>query len=63
VIPVSKRAVDAVFQAMFSLTDLRVLLRETAPTHELSADEKGRAERLLKDVEQQVATLKQELIR
>jgi hypothetical protein len=63
VIPVSKRAVDAVFAAMFALTDLRVLLRDTAPSHELGPEERGRAERHLKELEQQVTILRQELVR
>jgi hypothetical protein len=48
---------------MFSLTDIRALLRETAPSHELDSAERSRAERLLQDLEQQVALLKQELVR
>ncbi|MDD1719376.1 MAG: hypothetical protein LUQ25_04900 [Methanoregulaceae archaeon] len=55
--------VDSVFQAMFSLTDLRVLLRATAPAHELDPDQRSEAERLIRDLEQQVIILKEELIR
>lgn len=59
----SKRAVDMTFQAIYTLTDLRVLLRETAPTHELDAQERARAERLLENLERQVGSLKQEMLR
>ena len=35
VILVSKRAIDALFESFFILTDVRVMLRETAPRHDL----------------------------
>jgi len=59
----SKRAVDIVFQAMYSLTDLRVILRETAPSHELDTDKRTQAQRLLENLERQTAALKQEMLR
>jgi hypothetical protein len=59
----SKRAVDTVFQAMYSLTDLRVILRETAPSHELDPDQRAQAGRLLENLERQVASLKEEMLR
>jgi hypothetical protein len=59
----SKRAVDVIFQAMYSLTDLRVILRETAPSHELDTERRAQAERLLENLERQVASLKQEMLR
>ena len=43
----SKRAVDLVFSATYLLVDLRMILRETAPTHELSDKQKAEAARLL----------------
>ncbi|MCX6698297.1 MAG: hypothetical protein NTV84_12310 [Methanoregula sp.] len=59
----SKRAVDMVFQATYTLTDLRMILRETAPTHELAADKKAQVERLLDNLERQVGSLKQEMLK
>ncbi len=59
----SKRAVDMVFQTAYTLTDLRVLLRETAPRHEFSPDQKAQAQRLLENLERQVASLKQEMLK
>ena len=58
----SKRAVDTVFQAMFTLTDLRVILRETAPSHGLDNVQQARAETLLTDLERQVEILREELL-
>ena len=59
----SKRAVDMVFQAIYTLTDLRMILRETAPSHELDANQKTQVERLLDNLERQVGSLKQEMLK
>ena len=61
--PVSKRAVDLTFQAIYTLTDLRALFRKTAPTHELDSDQRVEAGRLLENLERQVASLRQEMLR
>jgi hypothetical protein len=59
----SKRAVDMTFQAIYTLTDLRILLRETAPSHEFDANQKTQAQRLLENLERQVGSLKQEMLK
>jgi hypothetical protein len=59
----SKRAVDMTFQAIYTLTDLRILLRETAPSHELDKDQRVQAERLLENLERQIGSLKQEMLK
>ncbi len=59
----SKRAVDMTFQAMYTLTDLRVLLRETAPSHEFDEKQKVQVQRLLDNLERQVGSLKQEMLK
>ena len=51
------------FQALYTLTDIRVILRETAPSHELDAGQRAQAERLCENLERQAASLKQELLR
>ncbi len=58
----SKRAVDLIFSTTYLLTDLRMLLRETAPTHELDEKQKAEAARLLENLERQVGSLKQEML-
>jgi len=60
--PVSKRAIDAVFESMFILTDLRVLLRETAPLHRLDQQQREAAEALITGLQQQVNALREELL-
>jgi len=59
----SQRATDALFQSLFLLTDVRVMLRETAPLHQLDAGEKAKAEKILSKVKRQVEILEEELIR
>ncbi|MDD2473200.1 MULTISPECIES: hypothetical protein [unclassified Methanoculleus] len=59
----SKRAVDAVFQALFILSDIRFLLRETAPGHDLDETQKARAAASLENVKRQIAIIEEELIR
>jgi hypothetical protein len=51
------------FQALYTLTDLRVLLRETAPQHMLDENQSTEARRLLENLERQVASLKQEILK
>ncbi|MDO5843704.1 MAG: hypothetical protein Q4Q53_00980 [Methanocorpusculum sp.] len=58
----SQRAADAVFQALFSLTDIRVILRTTAPEHKLSDEEKQKAEKALASAKKQITILEEELL-
>jgi len=59
---VSRPAIDAVFEAMFILTDLRVILRETAPGHVLSPAQQEETLTLLHTLETQVEILRRELL-
>ncbi len=58
----SRRAVDSVFQAMFILTDLRVMLRSTAPSHNLDPAQKEEADRLIRTLEQQISAIREEML-
>lgn len=58
----SKRAVDSVFQAMFLLTDIRVVLRDTAPGHELDEGQKAMVVRALEELEEQVKVIRKEMV-
>lgn len=59
---VSKPAIDAVFEAMFILTDIRVMLRETAPDHMLSPAQREKTLALLGTLEKKVEILRRELV-
>ncbi|MFZ0012250.1 MAG: hypothetical protein WAL97_10215 [Halobacteriota archaeon] len=48
--------VDTLFEALFALTDLRVLLRETAPLHKFNEEQRALAR-------ESVARAKQALLR
>jgi hypothetical protein len=54
-------AVDYVFKALFALTDLRVLLRETAPLHKFSDKELLQAHEALTRAKNALEGLEQEL--
>ena len=58
----SKRAVDAVFQGLFYLTDIRGLLRDTVPHHRLSLEQKAETEKVLGKLEKQIAIIREELL-
>ena len=54
-------AVDNLFEALFALTDLRVLLRETAPSHKLSAQQQMQARDALARAKTALSKLEEEL--
>ncbi|HUK38635.1 MAG TPA: hypothetical protein VLV30_05930 [Methanomicrobiales archaeon] len=58
----SRRAVDAVFQGLFALTDIRVVLRRTAPRHELSEEDRRAVRELLADLKRGIGILEEELL-
>jgi hypothetical protein len=59
----SRRAVDAVFRGLFTLTDIRAVLRSTAPSHDLSGEEREAVRRGLADLREQLGILEEELLR
>jgi len=50
------------FQGLFTLTDIRVILRRTAPLHNLSVEDREAVRRALSDLKDQVAILEKELL-
>jgi len=63
VILVSKRAIDALFESFFILTDVRVMLRETAPGHNLDNNQQEKVRSLLDALDKRIAVLREELTR
>jgi hypothetical protein len=59
----SKRAVDSVFRAMFLLTDIRVILRDTAPVHELDESQRAAVMGMLAELEEQVKVIREEMVK
>ncbi|MDR2856120.1 MAG: hypothetical protein LBV40_08250 [Methanomicrobiales archaeon] len=58
----SARAVDAVFQGLYLLTDVRMMIRKSVPDHVLTEDEKKTLAKTLDKVEKQIAVLREELL-
>ena len=63
VILVSKRAIDALFESFFILTDVRVMLRETAPGHNLDDSQQEKVRSLLDALEKHITVLREDLVR
>ena len=49
--------VDTLFEALFALTDLRVLLRETAPLHAFNEEQRAQARESVARAKQALLTL------
>jgi hypothetical protein len=58
----STRAVDAVFQGLYLLTDVRMMMRKSVPDHRFTEDEKKSLAKTLDKLEKQIAILREELI-
>ena len=58
----SRRSAEAVFQGLFLLTDIRGVLRETAPHHRLTDEQKVKTTKTLEKLEKQISILREELI-
>jgi len=58
----SQRAVDALFQALFLLTDIRMLFRKTAPDHHFDEEEKQKAEKTIEKLKKQISILEEEIL-
>ncbi len=53
--------VNDVFEALFALTDLRMLLRETAPSHECNEEQRAQAQAALNRAKMAVSRLEEAL--
>ncbi len=53
--------VNTVFEALFALTDLRMLLRETAPLHEFNEEQRMQANEAVRRAKTAVMRLEEEL--
>jgi hypothetical protein len=58
----SQKAIDAVFSGLFHLIDIRVILRRTAPLHQLSDEERETARKSIDAVRKQLIILEGELL-
>ncbi len=58
----SKKAVESIYDALFSLTDIRVILRSSAPNHILNLEEKEAVRNAILRMEEDIRSMKEELI-
>jgi hypothetical protein len=58
----SRTVVDETFQALFALTDLRQILRETKPFYKLSSDQKKKVEEICTSVKKNIDRIEKELL-
>lgn len=63
VFPVSKRAIEAVFEGLFTLTDIRAVLRDTAPSHELDVEQQQQVRALLERLEKAAGAIREDLLK
>lgn len=61
-ISMSQKAIDAVFAGLFHLTDIRAVLRRTAPLHRLNDEEKETTRKAIDAVRKQLTVLEEELL-
>jgi hypothetical protein len=62
VMGLSRRAVEAVFQSLFILTDIRVLLRSTAPDHRLDEVQRAGVRDRITALRREVDDIEKELL-
>ncbi len=59
----TEKAVEETFAALFALTDLRQIFRETKPTYQFNSEQKRRIREIIERVRQSLNTIETELIK
>ena len=59
----SERVVEEVFAALFELTDLRQILRETKPTYKLNDEQKRNVGDIVERVRGSLSVIEEELLK
>ena len=59
----SEKAVQETFEALFALTDLRQIFRETTPNHQLSDEQKQKVKEIIEKVRQSLDVVEEELVK
>lgn len=57
-----EKAVEETFVALFALTDLRQIFRDTKPTFKFNTEEKEQIKQIIERVRQSLNTIESELI-
>ncbi|MDH5438794.1 MAG: hypothetical protein OEX76_07845 [Candidatus Bathyarchaeota archaeon] len=59
----TEKAVEETFAALFALTDLRQIFRETKPTYQFSNEQKRRIKQIVERLRQSLEIIEKELIK
>jgi hypothetical protein len=59
----SEKAVQETFEALFALTDLRQVFRDTKPDHQLNNEKRKMVEEIIKNVRKSLDIIEKELIK
>ncbi len=59
----SEKAVEKTFEALFALTDLRQIYRETKPTYELTDEQRKMVRKIIEKVRESLKTIEGELLK
>jgi len=62
VINLGRKAVEATFEALFALTELRGIFRETSPRHELSKEQVEKVNHILEAVRKNINLIEEDLL-
>jgi len=57
----SKKSVDALFDALYALTDMRMVFRKSAPKHELTSEQKKEAKAVLGAAKKAIEVIEKDL--
>ena len=59
----AKKAVEETFAALFALTDLRQIFRETKPTYQFNNEQKEKIRKIIERVKQSIEIIEGELLK
>ena len=59
----TEKAVEEMFAALFALTDLRQIFRDTKPTYQFNGEQKREAREIVERVRQSLVAIEKELIK
>ena len=59
----SEKSVQETFEALFALTELRQVFRETKPTHKLTEEQKEKVKKIIEDVRRSLSIIDEDLIK
>ena len=59
----SEKSVQETFEALFALTELRQVFRETKPTHKLNDEQREKVRKIIEDVRRSLKIIEEDLMK